>query len=137
MSIDALSDQLTQLLADRERLNAEADDLARQSEELRKALGVARQTVRALQKKVKELEQTPCVLDGVDEEWLWANQAEIRFRRRLNDNARRLTVRRKGYRRQLFVGEAESKLLQEAVEVLSGRQRDSSKQQKQKPKTVG
>jgi hypothetical protein len=66
-----------------------------QIKDLERKLSQSEQWVRRLREKVSVLERHPTVLDGIDENWLWDNRAEMTFKRNLDGN-RTLEIRSRG-----------------------------------------
>ena len=86
------------------------------TKDLEKKLDHAEYWVRKLREKCSILEKKPVVMDGVDEAWLWENQATLTFKRGL-DGRRRLEIRSRG---RVLAREPE---LRAAMEEASGRTR--------------
>lgn len=86
------------------------------TKDLEKKLDHAEYWVRKLREKCSILEKKPVVMDGVDEQWLWDNQATLTFKRGL-DGRRRLEIRSRG---RVLARESE---LRAALEEASGRTR--------------
>lgn len=131
MDVDTFADRLKELVTEREELNEEADNLAQQSMALRKLLVASRQRNKFLEAQIRLLEQQPCVLDGIDEEWLWANQAELRFKRRLGVRSRVLVIKARGRKKNLFQKKDGGLVLKEAMEAVSARTRGSEEREDQ------
>lgn len=120
--MSALTSELEALLTELRELRGYKAENDKFVKSLERKLESSEKTVRRLREKVATLEARPCVLDGVDEDWLWATNAEIQFKWQFG-GGRKISIfpqGRKATRRHAPEGQP---LLKQAVEEASGRAR--------------
>ena len=134
--MSGLAKDLGKFLRDSEALKVENDELHHQVRILTGQLKTAHEWKARLAEKVASLEgQRPWGPDGWDEKILFDKQITVKFSKRFragDDQARRVSLIPKIGRTTVVIGRYDELLLRRAIEEMSGRSRQSPKQQEAK-----
>lgn len=115
-------------IADLRAYKVEQDKIVKS---LERKLDQAEKALRKQREKVATLEARPSVVDGLDEDWLWRQDATVTFKTRFG-GGRTVTIDGRG-KRVRKSGKENEALLRVALEEASGRTRGRPAAQAQDP----